>query len=355
MALIPCPRCGNQISDKAAKCPHCGFKPSTEKTKMTLHDDTCNQEPHKSSNTQNKLLLIFLSVITIAIICAGVWLGIDYKQKKDVEAENLRLEQLRREQIRQDSIIAARKEAARQDSIRQDSIARRNFTSPDLALNELHGHVKRCVWSRVSDWDYQTVFSYTYDGVLVNSKGEFYHKYTRNKQGQIISDQEEFCETAYKWFKNRVSSSQMVWCEYETAYGDGATHYFYDNDGILVYTTTDGGDGENGLMRNMKTVFSDYKFDEMGNWISRKGTTTYQDDEFRVGNWKNHKEVHKEMRVITYFESNTGNDKQGHTSKPKKQKVNGHQPVTENKKPKAKPKQEELPKAEVSVAEKGER
>lgn len=25
MALIECPECGNQISDKAAKCPHCGF------------------------------------------------------------------------------------------------------------------------------------------------------------------------------------------------------------------------------------------------------------------------------------------------------------------------------------------
>lgn len=24
MALIKCPECGNSISDKAAKCPHCG-------------------------------------------------------------------------------------------------------------------------------------------------------------------------------------------------------------------------------------------------------------------------------------------------------------------------------------------
>lgn len=25
MALIKCPECGNEISDKAASCPHCGF------------------------------------------------------------------------------------------------------------------------------------------------------------------------------------------------------------------------------------------------------------------------------------------------------------------------------------------
>lgn len=24
MALISCPKCGKQISDKAVKCPHCG-------------------------------------------------------------------------------------------------------------------------------------------------------------------------------------------------------------------------------------------------------------------------------------------------------------------------------------------
>lgn len=38
-----------------------------------------------------------------------------------------------------DSIAA---ETARLDSIRQDSIARRNFITPDLAFNDLHGDVK---------------------------------------------------------------------------------------------------------------------------------------------------------------------------------------------------------------------
>lgn len=28
MALIKCPECGNQISDKAEKCPHCGIPSS---------------------------------------------------------------------------------------------------------------------------------------------------------------------------------------------------------------------------------------------------------------------------------------------------------------------------------------
>ena len=44
---------------------------------------------------------------------------------------------------RNDSIAA---EAARLDSIRQDSIARRNFITPDLAFNDLHGDVKTCLY-----------------------------------------------------------------------------------------------------------------------------------------------------------------------------------------------------------------
>ena len=35
MALIPCPHCGHQISDKAKKCPHCGKK--TRKLSYVFH------------------------------------------------------------------------------------------------------------------------------------------------------------------------------------------------------------------------------------------------------------------------------------------------------------------------------
>ena len=48
------------------------------------------------------------------------------------------------DKARNDSIAAAELEAARLDSIRQDSIERRNFITPDLAFNVLHGFEKRC-------------------------------------------------------------------------------------------------------------------------------------------------------------------------------------------------------------------
>ena len=221
-----------------------------------------------------------------------------------------------------DSIAAAELEAARLDSIRQDSINRRNFTTPDLVFNELHGHVEKCEWAKETDWCYATVYSYSNDGILDKGKGEYTHVYTRDREGQIVTDEEDFAKTDYKWSDNKVVSSKLS-CDGETAYGNGATHYFYDADGLLAYTTTDDGEGEMGSMRNMKTVYSDYQFDDMGNWISRTSTTTYQTDEFGDGSWQNHTDTNKEVRVITYYDSEIGKDRQGILSKLHEQKVNG--------------------------------
>lgn len=59
--------------------------------------------------------------------------------------------------------------------------------------------------------------------------------------------------------------------------------------GFLSYTTTDDGEGELGFMRNCKTVYGNYKFDDMGNWISRTATKTFQADEIRDGHWETEK------------------------------------------------------------------
>ena len=75
---------------------------------------------------------------------------------------------------RNDSTAA---EAARLDSIRQDSIARRNFITPDLAFNDLHGDVKKCVC------DNNEYLTYTYDE---NGKVTAYQPTTEVKEFQII-------------------------------------------------------------------------------------------------------------------------------------------------------------------------
>lgn len=316
MALINCPNCGAQISDRAPQCPHCGYQPSMQPDGPDDPADNDESDaPHRSK------ALIWTAVVLAIIVVAGaiaLYIYIDSRNKADARHRHELLLQ-QQEKARRDSIDVAL--AAELEARRQDSIARRNFTTPDLAFNELHGHVEKCEWSSESRMYYPSVFSYNYEGVLADNQGEYGHQYTRNKDGQIIVDKQGYNKFSYRWSDNKIKRSELEECEGETAYGGGATHYFYDADGLLAYTTTDDGEGEDGKMRNMKTVYSDYQFDEMGNWISRASTTTYQTDESWDGSWQNHTDTDKEVRVITYYDSDIGKDRQDLLSKLHEQRV----------------------------------
>ncbi len=78
MALIKCQKCGNEISDKARNCPHCGLD-------LTIADipqpmATNEQEPQLQDNEtaqikQRKLWLAFLAGLgCMAIVAVLLWL-----------------------------------------------------------------------------------------------------------------------------------------------------------------------------------------------------------------------------------------------------------------------------------------
>ena len=58
MALIRCPECGNSISDRAEKCPHCGLPASyfSSLSKNTLHMKEAGLD---YKNLQNVLISCF--------------------------------------------------------------------------------------------------------------------------------------------------------------------------------------------------------------------------------------------------------------------------------------------------------
>lgn len=58
MALITCPECGSQISDKAKSCPQCGF---------VLHNSKSNKIKEVISK-RKKLMLICLAAV---IVCSA--------------------------------------------------------------------------------------------------------------------------------------------------------------------------------------------------------------------------------------------------------------------------------------------
>lgn len=191
---------------------------------------------------------------------------------------------------RNDSTAA---EAARLDSIRQDSIARRNFITPDLAFNDLHGDVKKCVC------DNNEYLTYTYDenGKWTNEPqwDDFdkqncpdrtkHPKVKRNSEGYITRVYFE-CDADYEY-------EDISWKDGRVKTRFNST-YSYDNDFIITQENEEEYDAQ------VTYTYCNYEVDDMGNWVKRdvieKITDTYQNS-VRY-------EKKTETRNITYHKSN---------------------------------------------------
>ena len=255
MALIKCPRCGNAVSDRAIECPKCGcpLQPS-------LHDkETVASETKRKQNA----LWITVSVIILALLGSGGYWWYTDKQTKsaqteaEAKAEAAALAEKQR--------LAEDAEVARQDSIRQDSIWR-NFTTPDLKEFELRGHVKSVIEHRLG-----CPWGEGYDTELV--------KFTKDGVWKERPTEEEF---------------------YESDGGD-VQYPTYDSKGNLIKMTYPESMGEGGIHWEAVVRYSNYKFDEYGNWISRDANQTVKEYS-QYGLMPNAKLT--ETRTIKYYNKN---------------------------------------------------
>lgn len=75
MALISCPECGKKISDKAKKCPNCGYYPISEEGAKDLAFIKTEDGQHKDEpqNATEKWRIVMVAVAcVIALCCIGV-------------------------------------------------------------------------------------------------------------------------------------------------------------------------------------------------------------------------------------------------------------------------------------------
>lgn len=85
MALINCPKCGGMVSDKAAKCPHCGS--STNVVLQEANTPTINEQVYKTKqkNTSKWILpIVSLVIASIAIMTIFVTQHKSTKDNADV-------------------------------------------------------------------------------------------------------------------------------------------------------------------------------------------------------------------------------------------------------------------------------
>lgn len=196
------------------------------------------------------------------------------------------------EKAQNDSIAAAELEAARLDSIRQDSINRRNFTTPDLAFNDLHGDVKKCVC------DNNEYLTYTYDenGKWTNEPqwNESDKKFCpdRTKHPRVIRNKDGYITRIYWECDADYEYEDISWKDGKVKTRFNST-YSYDNDLIVTQENEEEYDAQ------VTYTYCNYEVDDMGNWVKRdvieKITDTYQNS-VRY-------EKKTETRNITYHNS----------------------------------------------------
>lgn len=195
--------------------------------------------------------------------------------------------------VQNDSTVSVDSEAARLDSLRQDSIARRNFTTPDLAFNELHGHVAKCEWGSES-------FTYDENGRWTNEPqwNKFDRQYCpdRTKHPKVIRNKEGYITRIYWECDADYEYEDISWKDGKVSTRFLST-YIYDENGLPISRTD-----EEEFDSQVSATYCNYEIDGMGNWVKRdvveKITDTYQNS-VRY-------EKKSETRTITYYNSDGG-------------------------------------------------
>lgn len=85
MALITCPECGKEISDKAKACPNCGYQPEQsseimEDSKLTNSGDEC--KPDNPRKKKQILIVLVAAVVVIAVILFAALKSKESKARK---------------------------------------------------------------------------------------------------------------------------------------------------------------------------------------------------------------------------------------------------------------------------------
>jgi hypothetical protein len=241
----------------------------------------------------------------LLIICVGVGLAIGAVMLVD--------------HLSKDKYDGRRLVTEQPDHLAQDEVLDvSQYKSPDLQMQLAKGNVKSI------EFEYEKL-NYTPNGLLI--KNYDYIDIKRNEKGQIISileSEEEVSEEGYYYtydnngFVKELTHRSACFVEGESS--ESYTKYTYKGEELMKEETRDWADiwcrGEDGvndgkIESTTITTYTNYEYDNRGNWISREMKTEtnsklYELDEclgniIRFVKEENNSNSEIQKRTITYY------------------------------------------------------
>ena len=295
MALIPCPNCGRPVSDKAPQCPHCGAPLASDPNNFD-HDPDSNH-----NNPRGPWIWIIIALIIIALIAVAAALYYKHTetQKREQERQRIEAEQHRRDSIAAEQARLEAEAAAAAEQARCDSLEWVNFTTPDLILLDLHGHVKSVSVS--GDIYMTTLYSFS-QSFNLDENGKITNLIlSRNSNGQITSIKKKceympdyYDQLTIKWTgetPSQLNGNGIDWASEQSL--------TYSNNRLISSYSDDYAECWHFMTTNS---ISPTECDEYGNWTKATVKTNVTQDGHECGEGIEKNTYSKTVRrTITYY------------------------------------------------------
>lgn len=304
MALITCPKCGKQVSDKALKCPHCGWDvvtlSSQTESRVSVSEivTTTNEKHHR------KWPVFVITGLCLVAAIAALWFFV-LKDIKGGEGEMV--------------------ENPQTNNASDSTAPNDKYLTQDLRMWDLFGPV-RDFQTRVSRVDgpsrFEDLLDYYDEETLYNGlsrrvqfdtqghfdktiDGSFTTEEVTNKDRdrilvakRYVGEMDGYITKQWSYYPNGLVS-KCVLNGYEN---NEECQFFYNDLGELIKTEEIGWPGPDGW--KIISVYSVKERDEHGNWTKRLADITQYEYDYNTNDFKYKADGHEMYyRTIRYYDT----------------------------------------------------
>ena len=233
MALIKCPKCGREISDKAKQCVGCGWE--VEKVKESKEEKTTKLQHTMGMKREKRfpsVNILFMTILTLVMICFMiiVWIRLDkFEAEIDIMASNNQIdsemamndiENESAEDIEENENQGDLEDSNEKEEISDNDSQKKNEVSENDQQIEIEENSENVVSlnESVNDENYNVEFEYS-DNKVTDSYVHIFVKITNKAEAAI-------CITSQKYFYINDISIESAFVKVDEEISSGKSALF---------------------------------------------------------------------------------------------------------------------------------